>query len=160
MSDCCAEDSKQCAAPAVMACPANGARSKQVDILTVRSLVRRLPLGMPAAQYYFCESRECDVVYFGADPQAPVFRREDLLVRVGVKEESDLIPVCYCFGFSRKDIQAEVVETGRSAIALRITAEVKEGRCACEVKNPSGQCCLGDVRQVVRDCLHATAQIT
>jgi len=134
-----------------MACPVNGARSKQVDMLTVRSLVRRLPLGMPATQYYFCEARDCDVVYFALDPQAPVFRRVDLLVRVGAKEEADPIPVCYCFGFTRKDIENEIAATGRSTVADRITVEVKAGNCACEVKNPSGKCCLGDVTRIVRD---------
>jgi hypothetical protein len=31
-----------------------------------------------------------------------------------------------------------------------ITQEVKAGRCACEVKNPAGSCCLGDVARVLQ----------
>ncbi len=50
MSDCCSVNAKIGAAPAVMACPVNGARSKQVDMLTVKSLVRQLPLRMPDTQ--------------------------------------------------------------------------------------------------------------
>jgi hypothetical protein len=134
-----------------MACPTNGARSKQVGLLAVRSLVRRVPLHMSATQYYFCEAPDCDVVYFALDPQAPVFLRDDLLVRVGAKEEGDPIPVCYCFGFTRKDIENEIAATGRSTVADRITAEVQAGNCACEVKNPSGKCCLGNVTRIVRD---------
>lgn len=153
MSDCCSVNPRRGTAPAVMACPINGARSKQVDMLTVRSLVRHLPLGMPGTQYYFCEARDCDVVYFASDAQAPIFRRGDLLVRVSAKEESDPTQVCYCFGFTRKDIENEIAETGRSTVADRITTEVKAGNCACEVKNPSGKCCLGDVTRAVRDCL-------
>ena len=152
MSDCCSVKDTL-AAPAVAACPANGARSKQVDMLTVKSLVRQLPLGMPNSQYYLCEAQECDVVYFTLDSQAPIFRRGDLLVRVGAKTNTDPIPVCYCFGFSRKDIQDEIAATGRSTIAERISAEVKAGNCACEVKNPSGKCCLGNVTRVTQDCL-------
>ncbi len=45
MSDCCSVKGTL-VAPGVAACPENGARSKQVDVLTVKSLVRRLPLGM------------------------------------------------------------------------------------------------------------------
>jgi hypothetical protein len=150
MSDCCSvKDSS--AAPPVAACPANGARSKQVDMLTVKSLVRQLPLEMPHTQYYFCETWDCNVVYFAFDPQAPIFRRGDLLVRVGAKEESDPIPVCYCFGFTRKDIEDEIAETGGSTAADRITAEVTAGRCACEVKNPSGKCCLGNVTRITQN---------
>jgi hypothetical protein len=152
MSDCCSVNSKQPAAPAVLACPMNGARSKRVNMLTVRSLVRHLPLRMPATQYYFCESRDCDVVYFALDPQALVFRRGDLLVRVGAKEEANPVPVCYCFGFTRKDIESEIAETGRSTVADQITAEVKAGNCACEVKNPSGKCCLGEMERLTKEC--------
>lgn len=151
MPDCCSVSGGS-EAPATMPCPTNGARSKRVNMLTVRSLVRHLPLGMPKAQYYFCEVTECDVVYFASKPEAPIFKRADLLVRVGVKETENPVPVCYCFGFTREDIEQEVAHIGRSAIAQRITAEVKAGNCACEVKNPSGKCCLGNVTRVVHEC--------
>jgi Zinc binding domain len=149
MSDCCSVNAKT-SVPAVMACPVNGARSKRVDLLTVRSLVRQLPLGMPNTDYYFCEAADCDVVYFAFDAEAPMFRRGDLLVRVGSKETADPIPVCYCFGFTRKDIQKEITETGHSTVANRISAEVSAGNCACEVKNPSGKCCLGEVTRIAK----------
>lgn len=155
MSDCCSVNAKTGNAPAVMACPVNGARSKQVDVLTVKSLVRQLPIGMPSTQYYFCDSPDCDVVYFPLDAAAPRFRREDLVVRVGAKETVDPIPVCYCFGFTRSDIENEVAETGHSTVAELITAEVKAGNCACEVRNPSGKCCLGTVGRVVEDYVRA-----
>jgi NAD(P)H-nitrite reductase large subunit len=122
-------------------------------MLTVRSLVRHLSLQMAGTQYYFCEARDCDVVYFASDAQAPIFRRQDLLVRVGAKAEADPIQICYCFGFTRQDIEKEIAETGRSTVPDRIAAEVKAGNCACELKNPSGKCCLGDVTRVVRDSL-------
>src|SRR5258708_33197546 len=153
MSDCCSENANTEAAPAVMACPVNGARSKQVDMLTVKSLVRQLPLGMPDTQYYFCDSSDCEVVYFALDAGAPRFCREDLVVRAGAKETADPIPICYCVGFTRQDIWDEIRSTGKSTVAKRITAEVEAGRCACEVKNPSGKGCLGDVTRTAKDRL-------
>src|SRR6266436_8758116 len=153
MSDCCSVNAKSDTAPAVTACPANGTRSKRVGMLTVKSLVRQLPLGMPNTQYYFCDSSDCEVVYFALDAEAPRFCREDLVVRVGAKETVDPIPICYCFGFTRQDIWGEIRSTGKSNVAMRITAEVEAGRCACEVKNPSGKCCLGDVTRTVKDRL-------
>lgn len=108
---------------------------------------------MPNTLYYFCEAQECDVVYFALDSQAPIFRRGDLVVSVGAKSNVDPIPVCYCFGFTRNDIEDEIAETDRSTVADRITTEVKAGRCVCEVKNPSGKCCLGNVTRVTQDCL-------
>ncbi len=153
MSDCCSVKGTLIA-PGVASCPVNGARSKQVDMLTVKSLVRKLPLGMPNTQYYFCDTSDCDVVYFASEVDAPMFRREDLMVRVGAKETADPIPVCYCFGFARHDIWEEIRDTGKSMVAERIAAEVEAGRCACEVKNPSGKCCLGDVTRAARDRLN------
>lgn len=143
MSECCSV--KPTEWPAVMTCPVTGRRSKQVNLLTVRSLVRQLPLEMPPTAYYFCDDSACDVVYFPSNPQAPVFRRADLSVRVGVKEKDDPIPVCYCFGYTRQDIWDEIRQTGKSTVAKQITAELKAGNCACEAKNPSGKCCLGEI---------------
>jgi len=152
MSDCCSVNAKTGTAPAVTACLVNGAHSRKVDTLTVKSLVRKLPLGMPNSQYYFCDAPDCEVVYFPFDAEAPTFRRQDLLVRVGAKEKADPVPVCYCFGFTRKDIENDIAKTGHSTVADRITAEVKADNCACEVKNPSGKCCLGNVTRVVQEC--------
>ena len=156
MSDCCSVNTNSGTAPQVVNCPVNGARSKRVDMLTVKSLVRRLPLGMSSTQYYFCEAQDCDVVYFALDSLAPIFRRGDLALRVGSKETADPIPVCYCFGFTRRDIQREIAEIEASGIETRISEEVKAGNCACEVKNPSGKCCLGAVARVVKDWLRAS----
>ncbi len=158
MSDCCSVNAKSGSAPAVLACPANGKRSKRVDTLTVKSLVRKLPLGMPNTQYYFCDASDCEVVYFALDPKAPRFRREDLVARVGAKETADPIPVCYCFGVTRQDIWDEIRSTGKSTVAERITAEVEAGHCACEVKNPSGKCCLGDVTRAAAGALRVVRE--
>jgi len=153
MSDCCSVNAKIGTMPALLPCPVSGTRSKQVGMLTIKSLVRALPLGMPNTQYYFCDASDCDVVYFALE-EAPMFRREDLVVRVGAKETADPIPVCYCFGFTRNDIENEIAETGRLTVADRIKTEVNAGNCACEVKNPSGKCCLGKVTRAARDRLN------
>lgn len=153
MAECCAVKEGSVNPPPVMICPVSGARSKQVNILTVKSLVRHLSFSAPRTQYYFCEDPTCDVVYFPWNPKAPTFRKSDLWVRVGAKEKSDPIAVCYCFGVTRKDIEEEIRRNGKSTFAERITAEVQRGNCACEVKNPSGKCCLGNVTRVAQTAL-------
>lgn len=153
MSDCCSVTGEADTVPVVMACPVNGTRSTQVDMLTVRSLVRQIPLNTPNTQYYFCDSPDCEVVYFPLDPEAPSFRRGDLMVRVGAKEIENPIPICYCFGFTRQDIWDEIRRTGNSTVRKKIAAEVEAGRCACEVRNPSGKCCLGDITRTAKDGL-------
>ncbi len=161
MAECCALNQGSAKPPAVLACPVTGSRSKQVDALTVKSLVRHLPFAAPTTQYYFCEDPDCEVVYFPWQAKAPIFRKSDLLVPVAVKESSDRVPLCYCFGVTRKDIEEEIEQTGKSAFAQRIKAEVQAGNCACEVKNPSGRCCLGNVAraaQVALTALHSRGE--
>ena len=96
----------------------------------------------------FCRTPTCDVLYYGADGR--MVEKDKARVRVGVKETDDPVALCYCFNFSRADVRREVAETGSCGIPARITTEVRAGRCACEVKNPSGACCLGEVNQVVK----------
>jgi hypothetical protein len=47
--------------------------------------------------------------------------------------------ICYCFEYSRKDIEQDFVKHGHSTIMLKIAAEKKMGACACTTKNPSGR---------------------
>jgi len=159
MSECCSVNTSRSPISAEMPCPLTGTRSKKVDFVTIQSLVRHLPFGMPPVQYYFCGAVDCDIVYFPSHPEAPTFYRDDLLVRVGVKETHDPIPVCYCFGIMRETIEEEIRHTGKSTVAERIKAEVKAGRCACQVKNPSGRCCLGNVSRAVKEALQCCQRL-
>jgi len=151
MSECCSANRTPPAAPAVMNCPVSGTRSRQVDLLTLKSLVRHLEFAMPTAQYYFCTAPGCDVVYSPSNRKAPAFYRNDFLVRVGAKESDEEATVCYCLGISRRNIREEVEATGRCSAAEEIKAEIQAGHCACEANNPSGKCCLGDVIRTVND---------
>ena len=71
-------------------------------------------------------------------------------VRVGQKETEDPIPVCYCFGFTLADLHQDLKAHGERTISETTAEEIREGRCACEVKNPEGCCCLGKVRDAVK----------
>jgi bacterioferritin-associated ferredoxin len=97
------------------------------------------------SSYVFCETAHCPVVYYTAD--GTEFEKNQVRVRVGLKETEDPVPVCYCFGVTEGMIHEEVQRTGRSSASARIGVEVKEGNCRCEMENPSGRCCLGEVRQ-------------
>lgn len=148
MADCCApaKDIK------AGVCPTCHAKGKTVATLTVKSLVRdhtRIP---PNAAFSFCRTPTCETVYFS---DAATFHKSDLKVRVGIKEQADPIPVCYCFDYTSADIQREIDEFGKIGILEKIKAEVQGGLCSCEVKNPSGKCCLGSVSQTIQERLNA-----
>lgn len=71
-----------------------------------------------------------------------------------MKQEDDAALVCYCFGVASRQIREEIRRSVVSSSAARIKAEVKEGRCACELKNPSGKCCLEEVVRAMQEALH------
>lgn len=95
------------------------------------------------ADYYFCDAKGCDVVYFTTDGRT--ITKPQLKVEVGVKETAGERPLCYCFGHSAATIAEELGTKGCSDALEDIHRKMKDPGCACEVKNPSGSCCLGTV---------------
>ena len=47
-------------------------------------------------------------------------------------------------------IRAEIDAKGKSEAVQQITELVKAEKCFCEVTNPQGSCCLGNVSKVVK----------
>jgi copper chaperone CopZ len=47
--------------------------------------------------------------------------------------------ICYCFEYTRDDIEQDFIKNGRSLIMEKIAAEKKTGRCDCAIKNPKGR---------------------
>lgn len=97
---------------------------------------------LSAPEHRFCSTPLCPVVYFGIEE---VLDREEVVVPVFQKEPAGERTVCYCFAVGEGDIRRELVAMGRSSAEERIASLVKAERCACEVKNPQGSCCLGNV---------------
>ena len=56
--------------------------------------------------------------------------------------------ICFCFNFTRNDIEQDYIKNGISTILSKIEAEEKAGGCDCANKNPKGRRCLADIRQV------------
>jgi Zinc binding domain len=153
MSSCCSNES--CELPETRAngenaCPRCGEVGRVVGDETIQAILKAGHAdGLLAVERRFCRTPSCAVLYYGADGR--IVEKGAASVRVGVKETDDPVPLCYCFGFTRADVRRQVAERGDSDIPARITAEVRAGRCSCEVKNPSGTCCLGDVNKAVKE---------
>ena len=107
--------------------------------------------------YRFCATRECSIVYF-EEQGARIFTVDDLRIVVGVKATTDPIPLCYCFGFDERHLREEIAQTGTSTIPEKVTHHIREGLCACDVRNPSGLCCLGEVNRVAKRLKQESAQ--
>lgn len=132
-------------------CPVDGAPGSRVPLATVRNLVRpeHRDAEEPEHQWYFCDRPDCEVVYF--DASGRTIKKDCLKVSVGVKEKESPRTVCYCFNHTVESITEEIQSTGKSSVAASIAARVKAGECRCELLNPKGVCCLGDVNKVVKD---------
>jgi len=76
--------------------------------------------------------------------------KQDVKVRVGIKETEYPVPVCYCFGWTQERIFEQIRQMGYSTAVQEIGAKIKADECACDKKNPSGRCCLGNVHKVVK----------
>ncbi|NGO39943.1 hypothetical protein G4L39_11155 [Limisphaera ngatamarikiensis] len=162
MSECCSPKSSpapaevQPAGPMKAGCPRCGQAGRPVGLRTLKHHVRPEHLRtVEAGQFHFCRTAGCDVVYF--NESGIVLTRADVRERIGLKETADPVPLCYCFGFTEKMVLDEIRATGRCTIPQRIAAEVKAGHCACEIRNPQGSCCLGEVTTVVRRLLQQVA---
>lgn len=46
--------------------------------------------------------------------------------------------VCYCFNYTKKQIENDYIDNGRSVILEKIAFEKKAGGCDCTHKNPKG----------------------
>jgi len=51
----------------------------------------------------------------------------------------DTDTVCYCFSYTKENIESDFLANGYSKILEKIRAEKKNHGCSCETKNPSGR---------------------
>lgn len=132
-------------------CPECGETPSDVSLRTVRHML--VPFVnqevRDGEQYRICKVRDCPVVYFTEGGQR--FTTGQIRTPVNFKLEKDTrpYPLCYCFGYGTSDVLADLRENGETHIDEWIGGRVRAGECACEVKNPKGSCCLGDVREAI-----------
>jgi len=156
MSDCCSLDrpGESCATVltdqrATPHCTDCGTEGRPVERQTILHHVKHEHLERVNDEIYrFCPDPNCEVVYFGNGGTR--FMNDDLRELVTAKTKGDHRPICYCFGFTEGDARKEIKRTGQSTIPATVSGLIKAGMCACEVRNPAGVCCLGEVNQTVK----------
>lgn len=126
-------------------CPTNGKAGKPVDTLTLKGCLAVPLYEVREVKYRFCPDPDCPTVYYSEDG-LQVFDESALRERVYQKHPTarDVL-VCYCF----RHTVGDVLERGAAA-AEQIGAGVKNGQCACDIRNPQGGCCLGNVRALLK----------
>lgn len=152
MSDCCSSESNA-TSPAVkptakVICAQCGHAGRPVSTLTLKHQVKSEFLtAVNGGGFHFCATADCPVVYFAVD--GPILTTSDIR-RPVTQKDAEHAPVCYCFGFTPAMIREELAASGKSTVVERIAAEMKSDFCACEIRNPQGSCCLGNVKAAVK----------
>lgn len=133
-------------------CPACANPGKPVQGQTVKAMLARTLRKIQDTQYLFCRTQTCPVVYFSANGEQS-FNVEQVRERVYQKEpEAEDVYICYCFRHTLGDLRAAALE-GRLAIVDDINTGINVGQCACDLRNPQGSCCLGNVRGLIKHLL-------
>lgn len=143
--DCCDTSNP---APRRAPCPITGTTGTRVQLQTVKAMLNAESLRrLPQTTYYFCPEPDCGVVYFSE--RGDCYSIEDLRTTVWQKEPAGSRLLCYCFGENEQAIATEIAATGTSNALDRVKEHVRLGRCACDIRNPRGICCLADLKAAI-----------
>jgi hypothetical protein len=144
-SDCCETSDQE---PRQAACPVTGTTGTRVRLQTVKAILKDASLRrLVPTTYYFCPEPACAIVYFSKHGEC--YSKDDVRTTVWQKEPAGSRLLCYCFGESEQTIATEIAATGTSNALDRVKEHVRSGRCACDVRNPRGTCCLTDLKAAI-----------
>ena len=133
----------------VNACPECGRIGKPVQGQTIKALLSVSLRRVQDVNYLFCRTQTCPIVYFSTDGKQ-TFTVEQVRERVYQKEpEAQYVLICYCFYHTIGDLRAASPED-RTAVVEDINTGINAGQCACDLRNPQGSCCLGNVRGMIK----------
>ncbi|MCH7763373.1 MAG: hypothetical protein IIB95_06475 [Candidatus Marinimicrobia bacterium] len=149
MSDCCSVSHTETKSTEIK-CPSCDQKGKQVDLLTIRSITRRdFPHYGELTKGFLCLNPDDATVYYFSNLDF-IVNQDDVVTDIGFKTNSNTKTVCYCFRHTKHDIIDDYLKHGKSNIENDVRQKVKDKQCTCEVSNPKGKCCLGDIRTVIK----------
>lgn len=134
MSNCCSNHTTKIITGICQKC---GVSCKSVENKTLLHQIKfpentRLSLD----KYYFCLSKECSVGYFSSIGQ--IIPKQSLRTYQEIEDDK----LCYCFDINADHYLSALTANNADAIKNFVIQKTKSEDCACDVKNPSGQCCL------------------
>lgn len=151
MEDCCSNLKETKTVNNVGNCTICNSKGKKVKLITLKSILKPSALETLDANknHYFCSTKDCKVVYF--DTSNKKYLISDIKVPVHQKDDSPTTPICYCFDWTKNRIKEYIGKGLTPNPVEHIRENIKENRCGCEVNNPQGSCCLGNVTAYIRE---------
>lgn len=70
-----------------------------------------------------------------------------------VTDENSMVQeglICYCFNHSKKELYEAIQSKKEQEVIEDIKSKMVEPGCFCKTSNPSGKCCLGDIKKFIK----------
>lgn len=142
MSCCCSTDSS----PTALECPQCGISCKNISMKTIFHQVK-FPdiLNIDNDNYFYCADKTCSIGYFSHDGKT-ISKNQ---LRAFTEPQNDKL--CYCFDINTEHYVNSLKNETADRIKNFVIQKTKAGECACEIRNPSGQCCLANFKQLEKE---------
>lgn len=143
MSNCCSNHATKTVGEV---CPKCGESCKSVEHKTLYHQVR-FPENneLSSDKYYFCPAKECPVGYFASTGH--IIPKQYLRTYQEIEDNK----LCYCFDINAEHYLSALNVNNADTIKNFVIQKTKMGDCACDVKNPSGQCCLAKFKHLEKE---------
>jgi len=99
-------------------------------------------LNVETDNYYFCADKSCSVGYFSQTGKTIL--KQQLKTFAEINSQT----LCYCFDIGTEQYMKALKDKKAVMIKTFVIQKTKSGDCACEIRNPSGQCCLEKFKQL------------
>ncbi|MFK5892461.1 MAG: hypothetical protein QM504_04480 [Pseudomonadota bacterium] len=134
MSSCCSDKNDVSHSHRKQPCPECHNFSYAVKVRTLLHQIKYPDnLNIDNENYYFCSSVSCMVGYFSLSGN--IIHKNQLRNHQQILNKK----ICFCF-----DINEETYTKAKNPEEIKsfVKNQTKLGLCACDIRNPSGQCCL------------------
>jgi bacterioferritin-associated ferredoxin len=130
------------------ACPSCTREGLVVEKITVANHAKERcwPLGDDI--HYFCDTRDCDVVYFTTAGKA--LKRDDVKTRVTFKEADSPRPLCYCKQVTEEDVITAIENGAKTLDEVKQVTRIGGGG-QCKITNPAGRCCSRNYKPFIEN---------
>jgi recombinational DNA repair protein RecR len=127
-------------------------KAKDVSEITLSHMIKKeYQLKMESLNgFYFCKTSNCEVVYFKG---TETIKQDNLNKEIGLKDWANPSTVCYCFNWTKEKMNEEILVGGKTTAIKDISSKMSTDKCECEINNPSGKCCLKDVKQTIKELI-------
>lgn len=133
-----------------MTCPSCSSKGRKLSLRTLLAFAKQEDLRQlnTQSQWYLCTSSDCQIGYFSSNETISTASMLEVPFHKGTSLQRK---VCFCFGYSVKDLDEDIRTKGVSSIEPSIREACQKGLQSCETLNPQGRCCLGNINSILRN---------